>query len=152
MIDEWINLDTGCLHRADCHTAVHIIQNQTKMHYRVGRTLEGRDISGPLPHKQSHRYAPIGTGVGYLSKCRVCKPVGDERKEKPSPWCAGPGETWKTAGDLRSSDVGRESEYGFIECIEHGRQRTVIALHDGTLQYLHPNERLGLFFNDDDES
>jgi hypothetical protein len=71
----WINPETGMLHRRDCPNARHLMDGETKGLFTIGRTLDGRPVNERLP--QPKRGMPEGVGVAWLSKCKVCTPETD---------------------------------------------------------------------------
>jgi|AntRauMFilla1563_2_1112583.scaffolds.fasta_scaffold66655_1 hypothetical protein len=68
----FINPETGVLHRYDCHAASHLVEGRSKIRYKIGETLDGRTVTGQVP--QTKTGIPEGVGIGYLKTCRVCKP------------------------------------------------------------------------------
>ncbi|MCK2034499.1 hypothetical protein [Microbacterium sp. KSW4-4] len=72
--DEWINTESGTLHRGRCVTAAHMLDGLTQTFAKVGETLDGRPVLERVPQNHTAHIAPVGLGVSYTRVCRRCMP------------------------------------------------------------------------------
>lgn len=125
---------TQTVHEENCPTMRHVEHGYAPRRHWV----EGVEDLRTYEYIAKNALQITGTRNMYR-RCSVCAPDISEYAK----W--GRRTVGKVAGTLGHLDIGRESEYGFVTSIEHGRMGTVLALDGGRLEHLDPREQVRFF-------